>query len=147
MSEEMKHGGQAAGTTQPEESGASSSGKTFTQEEVNKIVSDRLARERAKQELQQDPAAEQLAQREKDLTARENRMTCKEYVADMGLDAVLMDIFDTSDAKQFQDSVEKLLEAYPTLRANRPKMKTGLSHSGGHVVGSLDSRLSDAFKP
>ena len=38
---------QAAAATQPEDNGAQQ-GRTFTQEEVNRIVSDRLARERAK---------------------------------------------------------------------------------------------------
>lgn len=43
-------------------------GRMFTQDEVNKIVSDRLARERAKGE----PSPQEL--KEKELSARENRI-------------------------------------------------------------------------
>ena len=50
-------------TTQPEENGT---GKTFTQEEVNNIVRERLARERAK------------APDDADLTARENDLKARE---------------------------------------------------------------------
>lgn len=151
MSEEIKNGGQAAGTTQPEGNGVPQGGKTFTQEEVNKIVSERLARQRAKQEPQ-DPAAERLAeldQREKDLTARENKLTCTEYIKEKGLNAELAELFDTSNADQFKANVDKLLEIYPSIASGAPRFttKTGLSHQGGHAVGSLDRSISDAFKP
>lgn len=121
MSEEIKNEGQTTGTTQPEANGAPT-GKTFTQEEVNKIVSDRLAKERAKQEPQADPAAEQLTQREKDLAARESRMTCTEYIKEKGLDAALMDIFDTGDAEVFKANVEKLLALYPAIDPKTPRV-------------------------
>lgn len=55
--------------TQPEENGES--GRMFTQEEVNHIVSERLARERAKQISSQEF---------QDLEARENRLKCREYL-------------------------------------------------------------------
>lgn len=133
--EAIKNVGQAAGTTQPEGNGAATGGKTFTQEEVNRIVSDRLTRERAKQDPQQDPAAEQLAQRERDLTARENKLTCTEYLKGKGLDATLMDIFDTSDAARFQTNVEKLLEAYPSIdpakKGKIPTFTTGTGRGSG----------------
>lgn len=131
MSEELKNEGQTTGTTQPEANGAPA-GKTFTQEEVNKIVSDRLAKERAKQEPQADPAAEQMAQREKDLSARENRLTCTEYIKENGLDAALMDIFDTGNAEAFKANVEKLLALYPAIDPAKPKCPTfTLGTSGG----------------
>lgn len=148
MSEAIKNEGQATGTTQPEANGAPA-GKTFTQEEVNKIVSDRLAKERAKQEPQSDPAAEQLAQREKELAARESRMTCTEYIKEKRLKPELLDIFDSSNAEQFKETVEKLLEVYPILSMSALQftLKTGMSHQGGSPVGGRDRRISDAFKP
>ena len=48
-------------------------GRTFTQEEVNKIVSDRLAR--AKRETATD-------EREAALRAKEARLDCREYLSD-----------------------------------------------------------------
>lgn len=145
MSEELKNEGQTTGTTQPEGNGAPA-GKTFTQEEVNKIVSDRLAKERAKQEQPQaDPAAEQLAQREKDLSARESRMTCTEYIKEKGLDAALMDIFDTGDAEVFKANVGKLLALYPTIDPAKPKPPYfTMGSSGGTVTGS--DPIAQAFR-
>lgn len=145
MSEEIKNEGQTTGTTQPEVNGAPT-GKTFTQEEVNKIVSDRLAKERAKQEPQADPAAEQLAQREKELAARESRMTCTEYIKEKGLDAALMDIFDTSNAEAFKANVEKLLALYPAIDPAMPTPPTFTlgSLGGGGVTGS--DPIAQAFR-
>lgn len=59
-------------STQPEDNGGD--GRTFTQAEVNRIIADRLARERSKQE----PTAEE--QRARELDARENRLKCREYL-------------------------------------------------------------------
>ena len=77
--------------------------KTFTQEEVNNIVQERLARERAKNE----PTPAEL--REKELTARENKMSCKEYPSE------LLDLFDTADMEQFKGNVEKMKELFPRI--------------------------------
>lgn len=144
MSEAIKNEGQTTGTTQPEANGAPA-GKTFTQEEVNKIVSDRLAKERAKQEPQSDPAAEQLAQREKELTARESRMTCTEYIKEKGLDAALMDILDTGNAEAFKANVEKLLAAYPAIDPKTPPAPYfTMGTSGGAVTGS--DPFAEAFR-
>ena len=76
--------------------------KTFTQEEVNNIVQERLARERAKNE----PTPAEL--REKELTARENKMSCKEYIAEQKYPSELLDLFDTTDTEQFKGNVEKM---------------------------------------
>ena len=56
-------------TTQPEANGMAA--KTFTQEEVNTIVRERLARERAK------GAGDDLSARETDLKAREDALKAK----------------------------------------------------------------------
>lgn len=48
MSENINQNGQQPTTPTPEASGGQGKGRTFTQEEVNRIVADRLAREKAK---------------------------------------------------------------------------------------------------
>ncbi len=83
--------------------------KTFTQEEVNNIVQERLARERAKNE----PTPAEL--REKELTARENKMSCKEYIAAQKYPSELLDLFDTADMEQFKGNVEKMKELFPRI--------------------------------
>ena len=92
------------------------SGRTFTQDEVNTIVADRLARERSK-------SAERvgnLDEREKDLKAREEaleaksqrfnqweaREACKQYLTDNHISAALLDKLDTSDPEAFKTAVK-----------------------------------------
>ena len=142
MSVSNKTEGQNPDTTQPEDNGAA--GKTFTQEEVNRIVSDRLARERAKQEPQIDP--EELAQREKDLAARENRQTCAEYIKDKELDAGLLEILDTSEPEEFKKKVDALMKLYPSIshsHAAKP-VPYFTGPCNGQIKG--DSAIAEAFR-
>lgn len=88
-------------TTQPADNGNQGSERMFTQEEVNQIVRERLARERAKN-APPEPTEEE--KRLKDLSTRENRFNCREYVTDNNLPHELLDLFDTSD---FNDFVRK----------------------------------------
>ncbi len=83
-------------TTQPEDNGTQQSEKTFTQAEVNKIVSERLARERARSEaMYTDIEAREnaisdkeraFADKEKALTDRENRLFAIKAIKEAGLD-------------------------------------------------------------
>ena len=82
-------------TTQPEDHGTQSK-KTFTQDEVNKIVSERLARERAKSEaIYTDIEARENAiadkerafeDKEKAFLEKENRLFAIKAIKDAGLD-------------------------------------------------------------
>lgn len=56
-----------------EQTAIETEGKTFSQEDVNRIVGERLAKEKAKNESD-------WQQREQDLQKRELRMTAKEYL-------------------------------------------------------------------
>lgn len=98
-------------TTQPADNGNQGSGKMFTQEEVNNIVRDRLARERSKNSPQEPTEEEKRTQ---DLNARESRISCREYVMDKGLPSQLLDALDTSNHEEFKikaDIVSGLLNA------------------------------------
>lgn len=98
--------------TQPEENG----GRTFTQEEVNKIISERLARERSRAASE---TSKEVEQRMSELDARENRLACKEYVSDNGLPAELLEVIDTSNTEEFIAKAEKLYDAIERERNNR----------------------------
>lgn len=111
MEEIKKTEGQAA--TQPEGNGVS--GRTFTQEEVNKIISERLAKERARGEAVQESAADW---REQQLRERENRLTCQEFLREQGLREELLDILDTKDPEKFQAKAARLLELFPGADRN-----------------------------
>ena len=107
--------------------------KLFTQAELDKIVKQRIARERAK-----EPAP---AVNEAELTARSNRLDCKEYLLDNGLPVDLLDIIDTSNVQVFAEKVSKLqsvsfINSYPVV------------HDAGeiqHEVNS-DAAIKEAFK-
>lgn len=90
--------------------------KKFTQEEVNRIVQDRLKREKAKQEKLQDqeePGSNEVAdEQEKSVAMRENRVECREFIADKGYKRELLEILDTSDAEKFKRQAEQLAELY-----------------------------------
>lgn len=75
-------------------------GRTFTQEEVNQIVSNRLAQERAKGE------PTEAEKRESELAAREAALACREYISQKSYPHELLDILPTSDAEAFQTAVE-----------------------------------------
>lgn len=91
-------------TTQPADNGNKGGGeRLFTQEEVNHIVRDRLAKDRAKRAPAEPTEAEK---REAALTARESRLSCREHLLDNGLPSSLLDAFDTSDVEKFKNAVD-----------------------------------------
>lgn len=140
MHENTNQNGQQQPTTPtPEASGGQGGERTFTQEEVNRIVADRLARERAKAEP--SPADE----REQALKAREAKLDCREYLDAQGYPAALLDVLDSSDTAKFKASVEKLVKAFPAITGTirREGWKSG---EGGRLSGGPDP-IAAAFKP
>ncbi len=115
--------------------------KTFTQEEVNNIVQERLARERAKNE----PTPAEV--RERELAARESAMTCKEYIAEKNYPKELLDLFDTADHEQFKKKVEKMAELFPDIFTDPSKKPFIFSRgtNGGAGLGGSDP-IAEAFK-
>lgn len=78
--------------------------KTFTQEQVNQIISDRLARDRAKGEAA-------LAEREQQLAQRELLLTAKEKLTENGLPVELVDALNVSSP----EALEKALSTVKTV--------------------------------
>lgn len=76
--------------------------KTFTQEEVNRIIQERLSREKGRADH------ENLEEREKNILQREQKLACREYVLEKGYDADLVDILDTSNVDEFKGRADKL---------------------------------------
>ena len=85
--------------------------KTFTQDEVNRIVSDRLKREHEK--MNEQPS--ETEQREKELLNRENKMSCKEYIAENGYSSELLDLFNTDNVDEFKENISKLYKICPQI--------------------------------
>ena len=131
MSEELNPTQQQ---TQDPTPGASGGERTFTQDEVNRIVQDRLARER-----------------EKALEAREARLDCREYLDSKGYPAALLVVLDSSDTAKFKVAADKLVELFPCVvpKKQDPVLKgwKPASPDRGGNPDSINARLAAAFKP
>ena len=125
--------------THPEENGATGA-KLFTQEEVNRIISDRLAKERAKAEPKED-------EREQALKARENRMDCREYIAGKKYPVELLDILDTGNAETFKSIADKLAKAFPAMLKSQTPPPYSPTTGTEMLWSSLDPAIASAFKP
>ena len=132
-------------TPTPEVSGAQGEKLLFTQDDVNRIVSERLARERAKSE----PTA--IDERETALKAREARLDCRDYLEELSKGGKaassvlgLLDILDTTDSEKFKQTVSALLE----LGAFNPQLEPLKIHPVDMRGGaSPDDLIAAAFKP
>lgn len=132
-------------TPTPEASGDQGE-KLFTQDDVNRIVSERLAREKAKAE----PSA--IDELETKLKARESLYDCRDYLDSlvndgrawgkngMGVTA-LLDVLDTTDAGKFKATVEKLLEMGAFNPQHTPLKLPRVDYRGGHT-----DLIAEAFK-
>lgn len=94
--------------------------KTFTQDEVNSIVQERLARERSKEESV-------FAEREQQLIQRELQLTAKERLHEMGMPVELVDALNVSS----QDALEKSMKLVGAAFA-----KCKGSSNGSRIVGA-----------
>ena len=114
-------------------------GRTFTQDEVNRIVSDRLAREREK--LPKDD------EREKALKAREARLDCRDYLDSKNYPAALLDVLDSSDVEKFKAAVDNMVGKFPGVVQSQ-EVPPPYSPSTGTGTGpAYSNRIADAFKP
>ena len=134
--------------TEPNSTAEDSAGKgdkLFTQDEVNRIVSERLARERAKSEPSSTDAREQA------LKARESRLECREYLDTVDISdqfkGVLLDTLDTSDIERFKEHVEKYADA--GLRVTTFIKGADVANPPTNCPGgcNIDEELRKAFRP
>lgn len=100
--------------------------KTFTQEEVNQIVSKRLAEDRAKQ-------AQDLAKREQEVTRRELHITATETLKSKKLPESLLGILDLTSQEAFEKS---LAIAEGAIKASPAAVFTGRT---GDVGGRIST--------
>ncbi len=79
-------------------------GRTFTQDQVNTIVQERLARDREKQ-------SEELGKKEQELLQREFRLNSREKLLNRGYPEDILDALNLSDEKAFDKALD-LLDEY-----------------------------------
>ena len=93
------------------QTGGGNTGKTFTQEEVNQIVSSRLKEEREKMKKEQDAT---FAEREQKIAAREMRMNALDKLHEKGLPSSLVDAINCSSDETMNKSIDILMQTYKT---------------------------------
>ena len=130
-SQTMAQDGQQQGASEGAQQ-AQQQERTFTQEEVNRIVQERLARAKSA------PDNSGYAEREQALDQRERRLEAREKLADAGLPKELLPLVNCNSEKEMTDSI-KLIGSYfrgGKSTGNTYRVSTG-STSGG--AGSGDS--------
>ena len=94
------------------ESGAGA--KTFGQDDVNRIVGERLAAEKRKGEAA-------LAEREQQLAQRELLLTAKEKLTESGLPVELLDALNVSSPEAMDKAITTLKGVIDKIKAEAPK--------------------------
>lgn len=139
--------------TEPQKTEPAPAGKTFSQEDVDKIVAERLARQQKKFDAEKQEAAElakmnaaqkaehaakkreeELAAREKSVAEKELRFTALGILEENKLPASLVDCLNLGSADACNASIEALKKAWPeavtaavnnALRSNTPPPYSG----------------------
>lgn len=88
-------------------------GKTFTQEDVNRIVQERLAKERNKQSI-----SEELDKRSAELERRELHMTAKEILSEKGLPVQLFEALNCTNEETIKKSVSIIEAVFNDYKSN-----------------------------
>lgn len=100
--------------------------KTFSQEDVNRIVGERLAKERAKGEAA-------LAEKEQQLAQRELLLTAKEKLTENGLPVELVDALNVSSP----EALEKALSTVKTVLDKYKSEAQPMKFSGAKPAENL----------
>lgn len=121
------------------ETGGKDQEKKYTDADVDRIVSKRLARERAKQNAEDGGAAADLDRREHEIEKRERKISAREELE--GLPKALIDLVDCESEDSYKSSIKAIKAAYEEIRADQVKQaaagKTPKAYgSGGKPDGT-----------
>ena len=127
--------------TKPAENGVDTSaqgGRTFTQEDVNRIVQERLSREKTKLEAP-------IGEREQELAHREFMLEARETLHTKGLPLSLLDALNTTSREAFEKSLAILEENKETLRPTPPPYASGTGTNRMIGDANADEVLRQGF--
>lgn len=148
MTENMMNDQQPNNATSADNGGQGE--RMFTQDEVNRIVSDRLNREREKlsQQPHEDERERSLREREQALNARENKNRCEDYLKEINMSekyrADFLDVLDTSDFDKFKTIVDRLGKGFILQTVT---IGAHVDHPPMSSSGAFDHHIAEAFKP
>lgn len=115
--------------------------KTFTQEDVNRIVGERLAKEKAKSSGEAD-----LAKREQELARRELHMSAREMLSEKGLPIQLCEALNCADQESMEKSIatiEKIFNDYKAEAAKKPLKFKGFQPTSGMTASEVARAAGD----
>lgn len=135
-------------TTQQQSAQTQQQEKLFTQDDVNRIVGERLAR------VKNTPDTSGYAEREQLLNQREMRLTAREKLADAGIPKDLLPLVNLSSEEEMKNSIE-LIGSYlksssvagatqPAQSGYRVSMASAQGSSSGHK-GVSDDEIRKAM--
>jgi hypothetical protein len=104
--------------------------KTFTQDDVNRIIQERLAKEKAKGDST-------LAEREQELAKREFQLKAKEILAEKKLPAEILGAIKCDTEEELNASLA-LLEEQFDIGSSKPVPKVIAGGTGGSNPGHSD---------
>ena len=147
--------------------------KTFTQEEVNNLVSKRISEEKAKaDERSKNAIAEaikdydrkakmteeerrkelikakddELAEKERKITLRENRADAIEKLAELNIDTKLVDFVADIDKEKMESNIERLSEVFNSAVTKAVEQKlaghTPTDYGDGNKTGMINKTLT-----
>ena len=153
MADNNKNIEQNGATTHPEDNGGQPEGKMFTQDEVNRIVSERLTRERSKliDQTELETREQAISTKEKALN---DRIIQLELQSLDGYDHKLLErLIDLSGVKVdeagtvtgLREAVESVVQEYPVvLKSTRSRVSSGLTHNPALIETNRD-KIAEAF--
>lgn len=94
-------------------SGQGTGERTFTQDDVNRIVQERLAKEKARNSGEAD-----FAKREQELAQRELRMTARELLSEKSLPMQILDALNCTDKETMEKSIATIETVFNEYKAN-----------------------------
>lgn len=122
--------------------GTQQSEKTFTQEDVNRIVQERLAKERSKGTGNSD---DEMTKRAAELDQRERKIKAREELSKNGLPDYLVDALNINTDEDLQKSMEAIIKMKGET-GERPHIVGTFSPIGNAgAVGSPNDPIRKAF--
>ena len=113
--------------------------KTFTQEDVNRIVQERLAKEKSKNNGDAD-----FAKREQELAQSELHMSAKEMLSEKGLPVQLFDALNCKDEETLKKSISTIETVFNEYKANATKSIQFKSFTPGVPTSPVNAGDGDA---
>ena len=105
-------------------------GKTFTQDDVNRIVQERLAKEKGK-------GNDELDKRAAELDKRERRMNAVDELRKNGLPDYLVDALNMETDEAFQQSMEAIKKMKGETAGSGTNLAPGTVIGMGNPIGSV----------